>query len=371
MSRNTFVRIDAKALCHNVQQVKQRSGGRDIIAMVKSNAYGCGLSQVVPILDGYVSALGVACLEEALAIRALGVNRDCVLFQGIFSRAERQWVAKYGFHSVIHQASQLAWILEKPEANRLRVWVKVNTGMNRLGFAPDEVYKVVAALAACPWVAKPIGLMTHLAFADEPGHAANQQQLQVFERLRLPSLPLIKSIANSAAILSIPEAHAEVVRPGVMLYGVSPFKNQQGLQLGLLPVMHFMSTVMTIHLCRAGEAVGYNGIWRAKKDTLIAVVAAGYGDGYPRHIAANTPVWVNGHFAPIVGQVSMDMMTIDISNCPEVKVGDPVELWGLHMPVERVAQAAGTIPYELLCQFSPRISRSTVFQNNDLFMDNF
>ncbi|MGQ3890667.1 alanine racemase [Legionella sp. CNM-4043-24] len=356
MSRPTGVHIDAAALRHNLNQVQRHAPGRRIIAMVKANAYGCGIGHVVPVIEDQVHAFGVACLEEAMAIRKLGVSRDCVLFQGVFSAAELPIAAELGCYCVLHQAHQLRWLLENPLPRTIRVWVKVNTGMNRLGFLPDDVYDVLSALRACPWVDDEIGLMTHFASADERDNPSNQQQLQNFQDLRLPSVPLIKSLANSAAIMALPESLADVVRPGIMLYGVSPFADQTGVQNGLVPVMRFFSAVSAIHHYTAGERLGYGGTWTLTRPSVIAVVAAGYGDGYPRHIATGTPVAINGSLAPIVGRVSMDMMTVDVTDCPGVCLGDRVELWGETIPVETIARSAGTIAYELICQFSPRAS---------------
>ncbi|KTC81467.1 alanine racemase [Legionella brunensis] len=355
MARPTRVQIDATALLHNLNFIKRCAPGSKVIAMVKANAYGCGLAAVVPVLEGQVYAFGVACLEEAMAIRALGIRSDCVLFQGVFNPEELHLVAAHKLQCVIHQPYQLQWLLANPLANKIRVWVKVNTGMHRLGFAPQEVHEIINALTNCPWVDSEIGLMTHLACADEPDHPSNQRQLQVFRELDLPAIKLTKSISNSAAILALPETHADVVRPGIMLYGVSPFNNQTGQELGLMPVMRFVSAISAIHHYPAQARVGYGGTWQTSRPSIIGVVAVGYGDGYPRHIAQNTPVWVNGSHVPIVGRVSMDMLTVDLTNCPEVKVGDPVELWGQHIPVESIALSAGTIAYELLCQFSPRV----------------
>lgn len=355
MSRPTHVHIDTKALLHNVRRVRQCAPGKKIIAMVKANAYGCGLSSVLPVLEGHVDAFGVACLEEAMRLRALGSRSDCVLFQGVFSVDELQLVASQHFQCVIHQATQLQWVLNTPLATKIKVWVKINTGMHRLGFQPDELPGIIQALLACPWVDDELGIMTHLACADEPAKACNQIQLQCFNKLTLLSPGLTTSIANSAAILVLPDSHADVVRPGIMLYGVSPFANQTGTELGLMPVMHLMSAVSAIHHCPANACIGYGSTWQSDKPTIIGVVAVGYGDGYPRHISANTSTWVNGFIAPIVGRVSMDMLTIDLTNCPGVKVGDKVEMWGQHIPVETVAKSAGTIAYELLCQMSPRV----------------
>lgn len=357
VSRPTYLFVDSAALLNNVKRVKQYVNGKKIIAMVKANAYGCGLSAVLPILEPYVDAFGVACLEEAIAVRELSMQCECILFQGVFSQGELEQVDKLQLQCVIHQPIQLEWILATPLPGKLKVWVKVNTGMHRLGFMTDEVADIIQALANCPWIDDNIGLMTHLACADEPHQISNQVQLNKFDALSIPYANITRSIANSAAIIALSESHADVVRPGIMLYGVSPFANQTGQELGLEPVMRFVSSVTAIHHYPAYAAIGYGSTWQSDKPSIIGVVPVGYGDGYPRHIAQDTPVWVGDGVAPIVGRVSMDMLTIDLTNCPEVKLGDPVELWGKHIPVEVVAKLAGTIPYELLCQVSRRVIR--------------
>jgi alanine racemase len=355
VTRPCYVQINSRALLHNLNLVKSHAQGTKVIAMVKANAYGCGLANIAPILDEHVYALGVAYLEEALAIRKLGVRSDCVIFQGIFAAEDVPVIAAQQFQPVIHQANQLQWVLATPLPNKIKVWVKVNTGMHRLGFAPQDVYEVVTALSNCPWVDSEIGLMTHLASADEPDYPTNQNQLRIFRELHLPQVKLIKSISNSAGILALPDTHADAVRPGIMLYGVSPFTNRTGRELGLLPVMRFVSAISAIHHYPAAARIGYGGIWQTSRPSTIGVVAAGYGDGYPRLGAPNKLVWVNGYYAPIVGRVSMDNLTIDLTDCPGVAIGEPVELWGQHIPVETIALSAQTIAYELLCQLSPRV----------------
>lgn len=354
MSRPTGVRIDAQALRHNVAQVRQHAPQSKIVAMVKANAYGCSLSAVVPALQHDVDAFGVACLEEAQAVRALDKHRDCIVFQGVYAAAELPRVLEYNCQCVIHHAQQLRWLLDNPLPGRIRVWVKVNTGMNRLGFLPQEVYEVLNALRACPWVDDDIGLMTHFASADEVDNPSRQQQWRLFQDLVLPPMVLKKSLANSAAILSMPQAQADWVRPGIMLYGVSPFADQNGQQLGLRPVMRFYSAIAAIRQYQPGESVGYGATWQTRRVSRIAVVAVGYGDGYPRRIRDNTPVFIKGRLVPIVGRVSMDVLTVDVTDWPDIVPGDEVELWGENLPVETIAEAAGTIAYELLCRFSPR-----------------
>lgn len=355
MARPTHLEIDCTALLHNLKQVKRIAPNSQVIAMVKANAYGCGINKVAPALAGRVDALGVACIEEAIAIRHLGIQDDCILFQGIFSADELALVVHYQLQCVLHHPYQLQWLLANRLNAKLKVWIKVNTGMHRLGFAPNEVNQVIDALLACPWVDDDIGLLTHIACADEPANPENQSQLDVFNAINVPIATVKRSISNSAAILALPAAHVDVVRPGIMLYGVSPFMHQSGYELGLIPVMRFVSAISAIYNYPANARVGYGGIWQTQRPSIIGVVPVGYGDGYPRHIAANTPLWVNGSQAPIVGRISMDMLTVDLTDCPNVQVGDSVELWGKHIPVEKIALSASTIGYELLCQVSPRV----------------
>lgn len=354
MSRPTKLVIEPSALLHNLARIRRYAPGKKIIAMVKANAYGCGMHAVVPVLEGHVDAFGVACIEEALALRKIGSRTDCILFQGVFSPDEFKMVAQYQLGCVIHQPHQLQWLLETPLATPIKLWIKVNTGMNRLGFKIADLQGVMDALQRCPWVDKDIGLMTHLACADEPERIENYQQISLFETISVTGFSK-RSIANSAAIISFPQTHADVVRPGIMLYGVSPFANQSAQDFGLVPVMRFISSISAIHHNPPGAQVGYSGLWKSDKPSIIGIVAAGYGDGYPRHIAENTPVWIQNKEALIVGRVSMDMLAVDLTHHPEVQPGAPVELWGTHVLVERIAQAAGTTGYELLCQISERV----------------
>ncbi|WP_133130091.1 alanine racemase [Legionella yabuuchiae] len=354
MTRPTRIQIDQTALIHNLGQVKAHAPHSKIIAMVKANAYGCGIASVIPTLESGVDAFGVASLEEALAIRALGSRKDCILFQGIFSPDELQPALLSNIQIVIHQRHQLEWLMNSSLTAPLKVWVKVDTGMHRLGFEPNEVNGIIQSLRTCSWVHPDIGLMSHFACADEVDNPTNFTQIKRFNHLQLPKAHYIRSFANSAAILSLPESHADAVRPGIMLYGVSPFVDKTGLDIGLLPVMHFSSAISAIHYYPPFSPVGYGASWQSEQPSIIGVVPAGYGDGYPRHIK-NGQVWINGCIVPVVGRVSMDMLTIDLTSCPHVKVADRVELWGSHIPVETVAKKADTIAYELLCKVAPRV----------------
>ncbi len=357
MSRPTRLVIEPRALLHNLAQIRRFAPGKKIITMVKANAYGCGLHTVVPVLEGQVDAFGVACIEEAMTIRKMGSRTYCILFQGVFSPDEFKMLAQHQFGCVMHQPHQVQWLLNTPLDMPIKLWVKVNTGMHRLGFNPHELQEVMNALQNCPWVDKEIGLMTHLACADEPECIENMQQISLFEQISVAGFSQ-RSIANSAAIISFPQTHADVVRPGIMLYGVSPFAKQTATDLGLVPVMRFVSAISAVYDHPPFAQVGYSGTWKSDKPSRIGIVAAGYGDGYPRHIAANTPIWVQGREVMIVGRVSMDMLAVDLTDHPDIEPGAAVELWGTHILVERIAQAAGTTGYELLCQISERVRSS-------------
>ncbi len=354
MSRPTRITIDTSALLHNLARVKQLAPGSPIIAMVKANAYGCGQELIAPALEGKISAFGVACLEEALIIRSLGIKSPCILFQGVFGADELQLAAAHQLQVVIHHREQLQWLLATPLPLPLKIWVKVDTGMHRLGFAPEEIYELLIALQTCPWVEEELGLLTHLACADEPGHPSNQAQLKLFRGLSLPDVKIVKSIYNSAGILSLAQDAREVVRPGLMLYGLSPFAFNSGQELGLRPVVSFSSALTVIHTYPKYSKIGYGGIWETQKASRIGVIPVGYGDGYPRHVASSTCVSIKGQQVPIVGRISMDVLTVDLSACPSAAIGDEVELWGKTIPLEPLARGAGTISYELLCQLKPR-----------------
>jgi alanine racemase len=356
VTRPTYIEINADALQHNLAQIKHRCPQHKVIAMVKANAYGCGLTSVVRALAQKVDYFGVSCIEEALIVREI-TDGACILFEGVFSAHEWLLVESRRFECVIHHQIQLDWLLNTPLATPIRIWVKINTGMNRLGFMPEVLDEVFTRLMDCPWVVADIGVMTHLASADELDNTQNEQQLSAFHAIAFPPVVRLHSVANSAALYKELSRDDEVIRPGILLYGISPFKDQTGRDLHLQPVMRFYSAIIAIQTCPPGSRVGYGGSWQSQVTSRIGIVAVGYGDGYPRHIAEHTPTWINGAIAPIVGRVSMDMLTVDLTHCPEVKIGDQVELWGDNLPVEVIAQAAGTIAYELICQITPRARR--------------
>lgn len=354
MSRPTQITIDLSALQHNFKQIKKIAPHSAVIAMVKSNAYGHGLTRIALALKN-ADALGVACLEEGTQLREAGVKNPIVLMEGLFRPDEIEQAFFDEFTLVIHHVAQVEMLEQCAyKRNAMPVWLKIDTGMHRLGFAPDEVAEIYARLMACPTVKKPIGLMTHFAESDSQDRAPTQNQIELFQSLT-NSLTGPRSLANSGGILAWPSAHADWVRPGIMLYGASPFTHRTGSEFGLKPVMTFTSELIAVHHLKKGERVGYGGVWTCTEDMPIGVVAMGYGDGYPWHAKIGTPMLVNGKKCPLVGRVAMDMLNVDLRNQPQAKIGDSVLLWGPELPVEIVAAHSHTVGYELLTRITQRV----------------
>lgn len=349
MSRPIQARIDLSALKSNLRAVRRLASSR-IMAVIKANAYGHGLLRAAEALD---EAEGFALLDvrDAIALREAGFRQTILLLEGFFSADELPLLAEYELSTVIHNTRQLAMLDAYPRRGTLSVWLKINTGMNRLGFAPEQVPAVMEKLKSHLAICE-VTLMTHFAHADEPEGVA--EQLERFKGLtaayRAP-----RSLANSAALLRYPATHGEWVRPGIMLYGASPFADSSAQQLGLQPVMTLSSEIISVRELKAGDRVGYAGLFRADQSMRIGTVACGYADGYPRHAPTGTPILVNGQRARTLGRVSMDMLSVDLSEVSNAEAGSPVTLWGNGMPVEEVAAAAGTISYELLCALTARV----------------
>jgi alanine racemase len=354
MSRATTARIDLSALRHNLKVVRHRAPRARMMAVVKANAYGHGLERVVRALAA-ADAFAVASIEEALAVRAVGLRHPVVLLEGALDTVEHELAVHHGFEPVVHVPEQLA-MLERLNSSSvpLKVWLKIDTGMNRLGFRPTTVRAAWGRLQRMASVRQPPSLMTHLASADEPDSERTSEQLRLFAQAT-KGVAGERSIANSAGVLGWPASHADWVRPGIMLYGISPFPDRIGAAEGLKPVMSLTTRLIAVKAVTKGETVGYGGTWTAETDSILGIAAVGYGDGYPRHAANGTPVLVNGRRAALAGRVSMDMIAIDLGGQPDAQVGDPVLLWGADLPAEEVAGAAGTIAYELLCKVTPRV----------------
>ncbi len=335
--------IDLTALRHNYRLARERHGGR-VLAVVKANAYGHGAVRCAQALAHDADGFAVAFLGEALELRAAGITAPILLLEGVFGADELGAVDRYGLWMVIHHEEQLRMLERTPLTAPVKVWLKINTGMNRAGFLPEAVADAWQRLQASGKVGE-ITLMTHFARADEPDVETTRTQLRRFDAATA-GLPGARSVANSAAILAWPQARRDWARPGVLLYGADPLPAEDN---GLQPVMTLESAVMAVREIAPGEALGYGGRFVAERPTRVGLVALGYADGYPRVVPDGTPAAVGGTMTRLIGRVSMDMLTVDLSGLAAAGIGSPVELWGRAVPVNRIAQAAGTISYELLC----------------------
>lgn len=348
--RPLFATIDSAALRHNLGVVRRHAPRSKVLAVIKANAYGHGLTRAATAL---ADADGFALLEidNAVRLREAGFRQPMVLLEGFFESRELATLTAGGVGTVVHDMTQVDALDGLAGGARLDVFLKVNTGMNRLGLPARDYPLAIGRLRRNPRVGS-ITLMTHFASADEPRGVDWQMQV-------LRGLPgwaeLPKSLANSAAILRYPDTHFDWVRPGIMLYGCSPFPGRTGAEDGLRPAMTLESRIIAVQSLEAGDTVGYGGAFRADRSMRIGIVACGYADGYPRHAPTGTPIAVGGRITGTVGRVSMDMLCVDLSAMSEAGIGSRVVLWGENVPVERVAEAAGTVSYQLLCALAPRV----------------
>lgn len=358
MSRPVVARIDLAAIRHNLQLLRRRAGGARVLAVVKADGYGHGLERVAGALEA-ADGFGVASLEDAVRLREAGFGQRIVLLSGFTTAADLPRLRALALDTVVHHDSQLA-VLEEAGADGppLRVWLKIDSGMHRLGFAPGRAREVHARLSALPWVAEAPVLMTHFASSDVFDGELTRAQIRAFAEA-VEGLPGERSLSNSAAVLGWGEASAQWVRPGGALYGISVVEGRSGADFGLKPAMALSSALIAINRVAAGEPVGYGGAWRAPEAMPLGVVALGYGDGYPRAAAPGTPMRLRGVEVPVVGRISMDLVTLDLRGVPGAQVGDEVLAWGDGLPVERIAACAGTIGYELVCSITRRVRFET------------
>lgn len=355
MSRKVRADIHLQAIVDNYRLARAQAPQARALAVVKANAYGHGAVPVARALADEADAYGVACIEEALQLRAAGLTQPVVLLEGFFDADELPVIAREGFWPALHSEHQLQWLEQADLSRPVPIWIKVDTGMHRLGFAPEAVPAVVARLRACPHVGELV-LMTHFARSDEPEAGMTERQLACFEQLA-GRLGLAASLANSAAVMAWPEAHRQWLRPGIMLYGATPFEQAQPVADQLQPAMTLSSEIIAVRELAPGETVGYGATFRCQRPTRIGTVAMGYGDGYPRHARNGTPVLVDGQRTCLAGRVSMDMLTVDLTDLPQAGVGSRVEFWGRQLPVAEVARWCDTIPYTLLTGLTPRVPR--------------
>jgi len=356
MSRPNQARLDLGALRHNVGHARTLAPLSKVMAVVKANAYGHGAPTIAKALEPLVDALAVACIEEALELRTAGITAPILLLEGFFEESELATIATENFWLCIDNEWQIL-CLENTELQRpVSVWLKIDTGMHRLGIDADVAESAHRRLTNSANVTHDIVLCTHFASADDLDSTQTQQQIERFNAV-CTDLPGERSAANSPGLLGWPNSHFDWIRPGYMLYGNSPFPAPHENTEALQPVMTLTSAIISIRDVAVGESVGYGANWTAERPSRIATVTVGYGDGYPRLARNGTPVLVNGQRACIAGRVSMDMITVDITDLEGVELGDEVILWGKGLPVGEVAKYAETIGYELTTRMPARTPR--------------
>ncbi len=364
MTETAVALIRTAAIRHNLARVRAAAPGCRVMAVIKANAYGHGLTQVAKLLQG-VDALAVARVAEGVRLRNAGVGGRVVVLEGCGQSTELRAAVQHDLDIVVHDAAHFDMLAALDGKQVLNAWLKVDTGMGRLGFPPADTASCLQRMQTLPALRPGIGIMTHLSCADDPDSPVTMEQLRRFGAA-IGRYDADISIANSAGVLLWPQAlessvdlsyaGANWIRPGLALFGASPVRGKSARDLDLQAAMSFESRLIAVKTVKRGSRVGYGGTWRAPRDTLIGIAAAGYGDGYPRHLKSGTPVLVNGRRAALAGIVSMDMIALDLTDVPVARVGDPVVLWGGHLPIEEIATRAGTIPYELMCGLSERVA---------------
>ncbi|WP_333874576.1 alanine racemase [Methylobacter sp.] len=354
MTPAAYAVLNLDAVRHNLSKVRSCAPSAKVMAVIKANGYGHGLLRIAEALQP-VDAFAVARVDEGIRLRKAGFKNRIAVLEGFTCIEEFNELLDYQLEAVVHSVIQLEIFEAGTEPNETcAVWLKLDTGMNRLGFKAKEFSSAYQRLKQCTQVKQPINLMTHFACADDFNDDKTPKQICLFNET-IAGLSGERSMANSAAILGWKQSLSDWVRPGVMLYGISPFPDSTGQQLGLRPVMELRSRLIAVKQIEAGDKVGYGGSWTCEKATIMGVVAIGYGDGYPRYAKVGTPVLVGGRRVPLIGRVSMDMITVDLGTGVHAKPGDPVTLWGDGLPVEEIAQWADTIPYALVCGVTQRV----------------
>jgi alanine racemase len=345
--------IDLAALQYNLMKVREHAPNSKVMAVVKANGYGHGLRHIAKSAQG-ADAFGVARIEEALQLRAAGIVKPILLLEGFYSANDLPILVTNNIQTVVHCIEQLEALEQAALETPVTVWLKIDSGMHRLGIRAEQYQNFVDRLHGCNNVAKPLRYMSHFGCADELESNATQTQIDTFLSLT-HGCNGQRSLAASAGLLAWPQSHLEWVRPGIIMYGVSPFAEKTAAQFDFKPVMTLKSHLIAVREVKQGESVGYGATWTSQRDTKVGVIAIGYGDGYPRTAPNGTPVLVNGHQVPIVGRVSMDMLTVDLGPDAVDRVGDEAILWGQQLPAEEVAKHIGTIAYELVTKLTPRV----------------
>ncbi len=344
--------LSTSNLLHNLQEIKNITKKSKIMVMLKANAYGHGIRSTAIRLDGNVDYIGVARFDEAVALRKVGVKTTICIMQGVFTKDEVIAASCSEFELLVYDFAQLD-CLDVITLKKVNIWLKIDTGLGRMGFKPQEAQSVFQALKKYESVGT-ITLTSHFACADDKDHPKNQEQMKLFKALA-KDFPGPKSLANSSAIFNFPESHYDIVRPGLSVYGVSPFKDKNATDLNLKPVMTLISHVMSVRKMPKDSTFGYGARFKAISEMLVATIGMGYGDGYPRSASDGTPVIVNNKICPLIGRISMDMMTVDVSKCESVKCGDIVTLLGRDLPLEDVVKFTNNSVYDILTNIQLRV----------------
>lgn len=355
--RATHVVIDSRAYQHNLAVVRSLVPEARVMAIIKSDGYGHGMELAADALRE-ADEFGVTCQDDAERLRQHGVSKPLTLLSGRYSTAQLNQFGDRRWRPVVYDESQLAAFDSLEGGTAIDIWIKIDTGMGRLGFYPDKLAEVYQRLRSNPRVGS-ISLMTHLANADYSEHPSNRYQIERFKECLSQHAFADASILNSAGTVGFHDSAFDIVRTGLVLYGIAPQAGKHATALPLKPVMQFRSQLLSVRAMSAGSPIGYGSTYTLETDTRVGIIAAGYGDGYPRHAPTGTPVYINGHTVPLIGRVSMDLITVDLGTV-HAKVGDDVILWGTENPIELVAEKAGTIAYELTCGITPRVERLTI-----------
>lgn len=358
MSRTAVAILSTENLLHNLKVIKEHAPQSKVIGMVKANAYGHGLRSVSLRLEKHVDMLGVASIDEALILRKIGVQIPIILAEGVFEPNELLVASTEGFHVVFHEEMQMQWLSKLSCPLPIQAWLKIDTGMGRLGFSIDEAPRFYDQLSKSPQIAPPVRILSHLACADDPLNPLNNKQIQGFTKF-IESIGKKGnsefSLCNSAGVFQYPASHHHFIRPGIALYGASPILGKSAADLNLKPVMTLQTSLIAIKSIPKGSSIGYGARYTCDEDMPIGIIAFGYGDGYPRTARDGTPILVNNTRCKLVGRVSMDMIAVDLRSCPNAKVGDPVILWGNDLPIEEVAAFTQNVSYDLLTGVQNRV----------------
>ena len=354
MTRTATAILSTENLLHNLQVIKNKAKPAKVIAMVKANAYGHGIRSVGLRLEGHADMLGVASLDEALALRKVNIKTDILLSGGVFDPSELLIAATKKLNIVFHNPDQIEWLDKSTLPLPIHAWVLARTGLGRLGFTMEEARKVYQYLSTHPKTHKPIRAMSHFACSDAIDHPLNNQQIERFQNF-IKDVNGEVSLCNSAGVFNFPHCYYDYVRPGLALYGISPMKDVPAESLGLKPVMTLQSSVIAIQHFNRGDTVGYGTRYTCDEDMPVGIIAFGYGDGYPFTAQDGTPVLINNVRCPLVGRVSMDMMAVDLRPCPQAKIGDPALLWGEGLPLEEIAKQTNLITWNIITGIQNRV----------------